>query len=496
MAVICLFTSCTPSGEPDGGLIIEEGENIVKLTVSDVDGFNPITTSSESVRQMLTLIYEPLYKFNEDLSPIPCLAENLEFADSTHAILRLGSANWQDGSKFCAADVVYTINQIKSTESVYKHNADVISSAIEQADGTVWIEFTRPVMNAEGYLSFPIIQNNTADIAEELPSGTGAFVVSEKSASSMKLLPNPLKQKGSVDAVVVKIMRSNEACINVFETNEADVLTSAVIDLGVKTPAGDINTENYTSNRMTFLGFNCGIEKYSQAYLRLVVSAIIDRRELADTATFGRASACRLPFNPSAWFYSEADMLELDIAGTLEMGGYTLTDGLYYDQNGAQLIINILVTETSSQKIKAAEMIASKLSTAGIAAIVEKVPYTDYISRIKSGEYDTFLGEMEMEDSLDPGFITDAGNYFFYSDDNLSASVAMLREARNTDELKNAFVEYDRAFSANPPFAVLYFAQDGVVYSKNISGITAPNFYQPLTGLENWYFKTQPRVVE
>lgn len=474
-----------------GELIIEEGESEINLAMFDVDTLNPIRTKSQSVSEIMSLVYEPLFTFDEKLNPIPCLGELVSVsADGLTARLMLKkNVVWQSGMPFVADDVIYTINEIKNGESLYSHNVESISEATVDADGSIMLTFSKPNMNLEGLLSFPIIRNGSAAEIANNPDGTGVFSVVEKSATTIKMTADKTRAKGSVSAVNVDIMRSAIACLNAFETNKLDVITSAVVDLGEKTPAGEISTNLYTSNRMTFLGFNCTLEKYKTPYLRLAINEIVDRGEIAAKASYGLATECRLPFNPNSSIYKETEGPDIDVSGAMLKAGYTKTDGKYLAENGEQALVDIIVSEETAGKVAVAEMVAMQLEMDGIKANVSTLPFDEYKRRITAKNFDIFVGEVEMPDNLCPGFLTDEGNFFGYQDAQMSEAVYGMKLARG-DAMKEAVLNYERIFSVNPPLVPLFFTNEGVVYKKNLSGITVPIFYNNLKGLEKVYFTT------
>lgn len=487
--VLAFALSGCGNGLKNGELIIENGATEMNMAVFDVDTLNPLKTKSQSVAEMLTLIYEPLFAFDENLNSVPCLAESVSFsADGMTARVKLASdVKWQSGADFTAWDVIYTINEIKSCDSIYRHNAEPVSAAEADTDGTLILTLAEPTMNLEGLLSFPVMRNGSAETADEMPDGTGAFSVADKTASAIHLTANKYKKTSSVAAVNVHIMRSEGACLNAFEANDIDVITSAAVDLGESTPAGETAIHRYTSNRMTFLGFNCTLEKYREPYLRLALGKMIDRDRLVEKALFGKAEICRLPFNPHSSIYNETDGPEIDISGTMQKAGYTKRDGKYVSETGEQAAVDILVSVEDGRKVSVAQMLAEQLKTEGIAAAVSVVSFDEFSERIAAKKYDLFVGEVTMRDNLCPDFLTDEGNFFGYSDAEMSEAVYALKTQKG-DAFKDAMLAYERVFTVNPPLAPLYFAYDGVVYKKSISGITEPNFYNNLYGLEKIYF--------
>ncbi len=103
-------------------------------------------------------------------------------------------------------------------------------------------------------------------------------------------------------------------------------------------------------------------------------------------------------------------------------------------------------------------------------------------------EYDVFLGEVKMPYNLDPGFLTEKGNYFGYSNSELDDVLYQMRSAHGYDSLKEYIADYERIFKNDQPFVPLFYRCEGMVYKKNVSGISEPNFYNSLRGLESLYF--------
>ena len=120
---------------------------------------------------------------------------------------------------------------------------------------------------------------------------------------------------------------------------------------------------------------------------------------------------------------------------------------------------------------------------------MEQVSFEEYTSRIKSKNYDLFLGEVLMEDNLDPSMLTQSGNYFGCDMPELSEAAYAFRFCEDDKSLSDALLAYEQVFFSNPPFVPLYYSTDGVVYNQRLSGVEEPTFYNCLAGLEKWYFR-------
>lgn len=479
-AALAILMQCAACGRreiSDGELIIEQGENNISLPVYGADSLNPIRTLSKSAAQALFAVYEPLFGFDDKLAAQGVLAKSAELAPDgmSASVLLADGVKWHDGTDFCAEDVVYTINEIKAGDSLYKDNVAPISRAVTDG-GSVRLEFYEPVMNVEGLLSFPIIKNGSAAYIEDLPCGTGAFEFASKTSNSLRLV----SKTGAADELKLCFMRNSAACISALEAGEVDVVSSAVGDLDSETPGGNISVHSYTSNRLTLLGFNCRLEKYKEPYLRMVICELIDRQRLIDNAYYGRADASLLPINPRSAYYVPTNSLMLDAAKTMERAGFYENGGVYADADANLVRLAILVPDTNLQRVNCANMTAGMLKDFGISADVEVVGFDEYSARVQRGDFDTFLGEINMQPSLDPGFLTRGENYFGFYSEELDAAARRLADDPES---------YARCFAENPPFVPLLYAHDRVICRSALSGISEPTFYSEYRGIENWYFK-------
>lgn len=83
---------------------------------------------------------------------------------------------------------------------------------------------------------------------------------------------------------------------------------------------------------------------------------------------------------------------EKDLAGLLnEKGFHKKTDGQFIDKNGKTLNCNILVSSSNGFRVQMTNMIAEKLKTFGINALIEKCSIEEFTDRIEKKEYDAVV---------------------------------------------------------------------------------------------------------
>ena len=90
-----------------------EVSNSLSVGLLDFDTFNPLLTKSETVKECMEFVYEPLFELNEKLQAVPILAESYTVSPDgrTIDITLKNNIQWQDGSNFNAYDVAIHLSK-------------------------------------------------------------------------------------------------------------------------------------------------------------------------------------------------------------------------------------------------------------------------------------------------------------------------------------------------------------------------------------------------
>ncbi|MEM7057979.1 MAG: ABC transporter substrate-binding protein [Pseudomonadota bacterium] len=148
------------------------------------DTLDPIAFTSGIDYLRGRIIYNSLIRLNENMEPVPELAESFEASDDvTEWTFKLRKdVRFHDGSKFTADDVMYTMSRHMGEDSA--SNAKSYLTAVKE-----WVrvdEYTVKCVlnypNADiaalmGIYQFKIIKDGTSEFA--MPTGTGPFTLEE-----------------------------------------------------------------------------------------------------------------------------------------------------------------------------------------------------------------------------------------------------------------------------------------------------------------------------
>ena len=175
LLVCMLLCGCT---EEKKAVPKTENTKSVQLQMRFAASFNPLLVEHQSVRDALSLCYEPLFAIDNKMQSVGILAEDIVISDDCmSAVITLkDSVLWHDGIKLTSADVVYTVEFLKNNHisSYYDcvKNIDVVKS-IDPL--TVQLTFSEPQGHIAYSLYFPIIASHNGNVDENIV-GTGPYM--------------------------------------------------------------------------------------------------------------------------------------------------------------------------------------------------------------------------------------------------------------------------------------------------------------------------------
>lgn len=471
LAFVLLFCSCTVGGAPteDGENPTNAGENTaqtlsVSLPYFKTDSCNPYFAVSTENRALCALFCAPLYRVNADYSAKAVLAKSIVGGGTSYTVT-LTSAVFSDGSALTAADAVYSFNLAKNSDW---YGTRLANAASAKAEGNaVVFTLTSPEPYFENLLTFPVVKSGTADTAEVIPVGTGAFVLSADGT----VTENPHGARGAVQSVALVDIQDADNLGNALEIGNIDFVFDDFAG-GDYTRIVAQNTF-VTMNNLVYLGINCTAGALSSAAVRTAIYYAADKDDVAASAYRGCGESAAVPFHPAFCKAQElsAGQTAADTArGSEILGkiGYNRYDKKGHLTNGQNTLeMTILVNGANSFRLSAAYTLAENLNAAGFSVAVENVSDEVYAARIASGAFTLYLGEVKLGEnlSLAPFF---GGAASAGADTSLPVFAAYAAYAAGEIGL-SAFVD---AFLDDMPFVPLCYRAGLAAYSRGI----APDF--------------------
>lgn len=481
---------------------VTEKPNTINTGVYGFDTFNPLVTQSQSVKEAMQLVYEPLYTLDNEMRPVPVLAENIEkSSDGRTLILNIKQGvTWHDGTTLTAADVAYTFRMIRSGVTNYTQNLAHVADYMMIDDYSIRITLGQSSPTFEAMLTFPIVQYQT-DMSVNpnyVPNGTGPFCYGTQTSVDeiyFGAFENYRGGRAAIDAMYLHLAGTYEKYMTMLEASEIDFSSGDIADLTEYMPKGSLKLYDYPENRMVFLGFNMTNPVLSGSLTRKGISNLIDRDNIVNSVIFSRGYASEIPINPASYLYYgenksfKAD--ELAANGVLGDDGWGPDlDGQFVRKvNGAEqrMSLELLANADNGEQSDVADAVAAHMNRFGLRINVVKLPYDQFMSRITTGVYDMFIGEIDVPGNMEITQLTSpSGNYFAYNNPELDTINTQMGMATDDEELKALFRQYSEIVLNDMPFAVIYYRKGSLISSANVKSGIDPAFVWPYKNCSVW----------
>lgn len=468
--VLSLISSCKTEKAVlvDNFSRIDEKQKItdtVRLSVINAKSLNPYNQTEALNLKSTSLIFEPLFSYDENMHTVPVLAEKFEVKDGGRKILVTvkDGVLWHDGKNLSANDVLYTINLILTQNTLYSDG--VISRAELKDRKTVEVHFFKPQMNPRAALMFPIVKDRD-DI------GTGAFKsMGKESFDTYSLLPFEQYHSKKPDIREVKIVScpDYESVKRLFEVGETDALYFENSDYSAFTKGNEIKVYEYPSNELLYLGINFENSIFWGKSTRQALLYIFDKKKNTQKS----AVKADFPINPKSYLYPNELEYKKNFKKAEELllnDSWTRVDGVFARMiDGVKQDFNItLIALEDEAMMEFYERIEKSLDNFGIECNLNVLPESELYSALVNKQYDIFIGKQTLTTVSDFEKLTGEGNVFGYLNSELNTLVEKIRLEVDEQKLLELYNECCGIFLADVPFIPLFFYKDALAVRGNI----------------------------
>lgn len=349
----------------------------------------PIISSSRDVINVGGLIYEGLVKLDDELRPVPALAESWSVSEDGRIWnfkLRQG-VKWHDGVDFSVQDVLFTIDVLRfggyDTYYAKKFNRiQGIENIRAIGKDTLYVELAHPVSFFLDSFTFPIMPKHvfenieqkpkeqpskkgkkktkkntdrlkngqTEDSEEEedlekkqyiksetlAPIGTGPYKLDFETYNlaegfTLKRNDSYWNEKPYIDKIEVKVYEDSSHKVEAFRDREIDVLDTSVVFADTYVDDDEAILHRYLTSVYEFLAINHKNPIFADINVRKALAFGIDRKSIIKSAYLNNAEIVDAPICSESWLFDGSSRIydcDVDIAiDLLEKAGWHDTDG-------------------------------------------------------------------------------------------------------------------------------------------------------------------------
>jgi peptide/nickel transport system substrate-binding protein len=523
-AVLVWFAlSTTMIERPDYGGTYTEG------IAGRPNAINPIFSQYNDVdRDISALVFNGLTRADENGNIAPDLATRWTISPDGLLITFTLRADvfWQDGVRFGAEDVLYTIHAIQ--DPGYKGPPDLAAFwrtvAVTQIDpANVRFQVTQPYAPFLHYATVGILPAHLLrDVpASELlqnpfnrhPIGTGPFQVVEFTFDHVLLDANPrfYGTRPMLGRIQFKFYPDYESVFAAYNREEVEGIARIL-------PATFDKAHNL--NRLTL--YNARLSGYSLVYLNLskpmfqdkqVRQALlyaIDRQHLINDVLQGQGLIAASPIEPGTWAYNNTlSPIPFDIdkaKALLDAAGWKDINGNGVREKDKTELAFVLMTNDDPVRVTLANEIAKAWQVIGVKVAVQSVPASLIVQNVlRPRQFDAVLYDWRMLSSDPdqyenwhqtqiPSATTQGQNYGGLNDRDMSEALESAR--RTNDQAKRAefYRKFQERFADLTPALLLYYPIYTYGVDVRVHGVqmapmlTASDRFRTVT---QWYLKTK-----
>lgn len=445
LAASTLVTGCDSSAGSSGGSDIDTFSVVMEGSGAD-EGIDPGTSHLFIDEARLKTIYDGLFEVDNEMKPIPRLAESSEpNADGTRWRLALRDARWHDGKKFTADDVLYTLSRILGPQGEKPFIAAETLAHVDLSrskavdDRTVEIVLKEPSFEFRTALAAygtRIVQNGTKDFAN--PVGTGPFRF-ESFEPGKQFTATAYDQHWDVKPRIqeLKILSGDsDARLNAVRSGQAQ-FADHISPAAARTLRGnpDVAVNTTANSGIHYFAMKTDRPPFDDPDVRRAMMLLVDRQEMVKVAFQGDADVSNDVFGEGFQYYSEFPHHEYDPGRAKTLLRRAGAENVSFD---------LFTAQVSTGFVEAARLFAEQAAQAGVRVnVVVGSKDTYYSEALKRGDMTMGQsGPLSVPNHFASRLLTDSPqNRTNWSDPELDS---LYQQARSTSSEKRRTEIYRR----------------------------------------------------
>lgn len=469
----------TDAAEPEPADTEPEAVKPFGLAWESEKGFNPYSCTALSNRAALSLLYEPLFTVDSAFQAAPYLCESLTSSGDgrTHTLTLRAGVTFSDGTALTAADVVASINAAKGS-AYYGNRLFMITAATAASDTTVTITTDVACGTLASLLGIYVVKSGTAGDAAPVGTGPYRFDGTQLVRTDWWRGETPVVDEETIALVAVETAADIR---DQFEYGNVTVVCADPNAGAQLTYHTDYELWNNNTTILQYVGFNLSSPVFVYSSIRNAVSRCLNREAIAADTAGGFAAAAVLPASPYSGRYDQnlaasygydPDAFQ-EILAASDVADHTGGDGVLevFAEDGARALTGkMIVSDTSDQRVAAANAVADALNAQGFSLTVEVLEYDEYLSALQNGNFDLYYGEVRLSPDFDLSVFFGENAALGYGGITDSALALLCAQARENEG--NAYNLYEKVMERGVLCPVLF--KTYAVYSQRgrVTGLT------------------------
>ncbi len=492
---------------------------VLGIVATENAALRPLELNQRDLVSVLNLIYEGLFRIDDDYIPQPQLAYSYEFTNEGKRLIVVlrDDVTFHNGQKLTSADVISTLDAMYALSGFDKDlNSDTdladrglyystfyyIRSWNAQDERTIIFNLRRACYGSLYALTFPILP--AGEVNSDVPSGTGPYRFDGyERGSAIWLAANASwwQRVPQIRNIRANVYSDSERVLTAFDMRDVDVATTRSIN--ASRYSGSLNSFSLTARarQLEVLLVNRANNLFQSDdngnnLVRQAVSYAIDRSTLINSIYQGMATLAYSPVPAGTWLSSESIVQDrydpLMAASLLDSAGWKLADNGKRYKNGQsmpQLRLIVYDEPGSMVRTNAANKICEQLESVGFTVNVTTWSQADVLVKLRSGDYSLALCAFNFDVCPDPGFtVTSTGscNFTRYRSKTMNDLLSDLRTSWTQESYRNVMVQIQEKFVTDMPYIPLYWRSGALLSRAAFTGARDIRELELFRGVESF----------
>ncbi len=443
----------------------ESNEQVITIGLITNDSLININSKNLLLNELNKYSKDMLLEINEDYSITYKRISNIEkISDKEYILTRNVDSN-------------VTVNQIKQELDIYRTNkTSVYYNKLKNIESIQVIDENR--LNIKLKMDSPYFIYNL-DICLSTSKDITNYVKQETSnENKLILVRHKNASKNLPYKVIVIKYKDMYAAVQAYKNQEINMFVTNAENVVNILGKYEYNLKSYRNGETVFLLANPKSNILAKDEVRKTIAYSIDRDSIIKDVLKSKGDKIDLPY-----IYDEVKY-KYDVYAAenlLLTNGYKKSNKVYSKiENGKKIILELdmIVNKQDELKVTIANKIKNNLSAIGIKVNVEKLTKDKMEQRIKKGNYDLAVANIDLNNVPDISFLS---NNMFITQG--AKQVFEKIETSNIQQLGKSITELKTTLSETVAIIGIYGDVSYLIYSKDIIGIDNITYMNLLKGI-------------
>jgi len=457
--------------------------------VSDPTNLDPHTSTATTETYVQRQVYDPLVDLDENLNPVPILAQAWEQPDPTTLIFKLRPGiKFHDGTELDAAAVKWHFERqldpatkafnrtlLESIKVVDAVDSTTVRLSLKEPDAALLLTIANS--GAGRVVPKSAFDKFGADGLVRNPVGSGPFKFVEwVQGSHITLRRNDSywqKDLPYLDEIVFRTVPDSGVKLTELRTGNSDFIDDFLVR-DANTIKGD---QAFEVSMVPGLGYlrielNHGKPPFDNKPLRQAFAAAVNRSAIDRVVFLGSGAIAQGPIPPNSWAYDK-ELRGWGPPANPELAKQKLVEG--GQSSGFKFTFDV---NNATQRVQISQLVQEQLRQVGMEMeilILEPGPYgarrpsLEYVSRLA-----TWSGRADPIGNMYSHFVTGGANNFgAYSNPEVDRQLEIARTSSVREERIRAFQAAQRLIVEDAPVVFLYHEPWIRAWSSKLKGYKA-----------------------